>query len=305
MSKQSPLVSVCMITYNQGKYIRTAMESVLNQVCDFEFDVILSNDASTDDSDKLIKEYIQSHPNGFRIKYYYQTRNLGMNPNLGFTLERCRGKYIAICEGDDFWTDPYKLQKQVDFLEANSRFVISYHPVDILYPDGKIERDLRFELIMSNSVSTVYELASLGNYIHTPSVVFRKVLESLPESMNDSPLGDFFMWMLLAEKGYINKMDEVMAVYRTGVGIHSSKSEDRKWDSFRKTIDLLSRTLSNPAVVEILQNRSFVIKMRYLPAPIRALDDYRDSIKGEVLMDYVDFFELLRAILLKIKRRIL
>lgn len=304
MSKQSPLVSVCMITYNQGKYIRTAMESVLNQVCDFEFDVILSNDASTDDSDKLIKEYIQSHPNGFRIKYYYQTRNLGMNPNLGFAYERCKGKYIAICEGDDFWTDPFKLQKQVDFLEVNSRFAISYHPVNVLYPDGRLERDVRFESLMEKKESTIYDLATLGNYIHTPSVVFRNLFETLPQSINVSPLGDFFLWMLIANKGDIKRNDEVMAVYRFGSGDFSTLSNQNKVKKFIKTLDVLFDELNDPTVKAIVGNRSIALKSRSFPAAIRDLDDFQDISNPEFIASFVPIKNLFLSIIIKFFNRI-
>ena len=292
-----------MITYNQEDYIKDALEGVLNQVCEFEYEVILSNDASTDSSDILILDFINSHPNGHRVKYFYQKKNLGMNPNLVFAYDKCIGKYVAMCEGDDFWTDPYKLQKQVDFLESNPQFVITYHPVKILFQDGRIERDLQFESIMERSYSTKFDLAVLGNYIHTPSVVFRKTLNSLPETINKSPLGDFFLWMLISDKGYIKKLDYVMAVYRSGVGVFSSKDGETRVNLFRETLELLSETLSDKVIVEILKNKNEVMKYSYLPAPLKNLKNFSDSGNADVIKDFVSYDQLMKALWLKIKRK--
>ena len=105
-------VSVVMITYGHEKFIREAIEGVLMQECDFEVELILANDCSPDQTDSVIQDIIKNHPKGCWIKYIRQENNIGMMPNFIFALKQCKGKYIALCEGDDYWTDPLKLQKQ-------------------------------------------------------------------------------------------------------------------------------------------------------------------------------------------------
>ena len=111
-----------MVTYNHEKFISEAIEGVLIQQTNFSFELIIANDASTDGSDKIINEFIANHPKGNLIKYFKHEKNVGMMQNFTFALGHCKGKYIALCEGDDYWTDPLKLQKQVDFLEANEDY---------------------------------------------------------------------------------------------------------------------------------------------------------------------------------------
>src|SRR5690606_29715501 len=114
----NPVLSVCMITYNHEAFIRKAVQGVIDQKTSFPLEFIISNDCSLDNTHVIIKEIINTYPNvGF--KYFNHASNKGMRENFIFALNECQGKYIAICEGDDFWIDPFKLQKQVEFLEQN------------------------------------------------------------------------------------------------------------------------------------------------------------------------------------------
>jgi glycosyltransferase involved in cell wall biosynthesis len=135
MKSKNIKVSVVMITFNHENYIREAIEGVLMQETDFEMELIISNDCSTDATNIVIEDFLLNHPNAFKVKYFNQEKNLGMMPNFIFTLNQSKGNYIAICEGDDYWTDTYKLQKQVDFLEANPEYVI--HGGDAFFHRGK------------------------------------------------------------------------------------------------------------------------------------------------------------------------
>lgn len=302
MSVNSSLVSVLMITYNQAEYIQQALTSVLDQICRFEFEVILSNDASSDNSDKLISEVIKNHSNGFRVKYFNQPVNLGMNPNLAFVYAKCNGKYIAVCEGDDYWTDRFKLQKQVDFLEANPDFSLCYHPVNVLFPDRSLKEDFGVKEIIQTSESTVYDLAVLGNYIHTPSVVFRKILESLPYNFNQSPLGDFFLWICISEFGKIKKLDFNMAVYRFGTGEFSIRSGSEKTLRFIKTLELLSDCVENKTLSLIIKNRSQSLKFSFLPPKLRTLDDCSACTRPDIVSEYISIQSIIIALLIKFNR---
>lgn len=220
-----PLVSICCLTYNHESYIKQALDSFLMQQTNFAFEIVIHDDASTDNTAKIIEEYTQKYPKIF--KPLLQTENQrskfggGMNPRFNFP--RARGKYIAVCEGDDYWTDLLKLQKQVDFLESNTEYVLCFHKIKILKPNGELVDD--FITKVPKKHQNLIDLAGLGNYIHTPSVMFKNILKEFPEEFFRSPFGDFFIYLLLAEHGKLHHIEENMAVYRYGVGVHSTKSK--------------------------------------------------------------------------------
>jgi len=131
----TPIVSVACITYNHAKYIREAIESFLMQKTNFSYEILIHDDASTDGTDQIIKEYELKYPN--LIFPTYQSENQfskGVRRILAtFVFPKCRGKYIALCEGDDYWTDPLKLQKQCEYLETNPEFGLVFTDADYLY----------------------------------------------------------------------------------------------------------------------------------------------------------------------------
>ena len=125
MNKQNPMVSICCITYNHEKFIAHAIESFIMQQADFEFEIVVGNDCSTDGTSKVVESFLNKYP--VKITLVSTKKNVGAHHNLINTLKACRGKYIALCEGDDYWTDSHKLQKQVDFLERNAEYIICCH----------------------------------------------------------------------------------------------------------------------------------------------------------------------------------
>jgi glycosyltransferase involved in cell wall biosynthesis len=216
-------VSVIMISYNHKEFIQQAIEGVLMQECDFHVELIIANDCSPDSTDEIIQNIIQNHARGKWIKYIKHEKNIGMQPNFISAHSECSGKYIAICEGDDYWTDPLKLQKQVDFLEANLEYVLCFHPVNILKTNEEIVVD--FITKVPKNYEAIETLVRLGNYIHTPSVVFRNIIKEFPFEFKQSPIGDYFLYMMLAEYGKLKCLEDKMAIYREGVGVWSMKSE--------------------------------------------------------------------------------
>src|SRR5574344_1891550 len=122
-------VSICMITYNQGKYIKNAIEGVLMQKTNFDFELIIGEDCSSDNTNSICVEYVEKYPDKIRLISY--SENQGMIKNFIRVLEESKGRYIAFCEGDDYWIDPFKLQKQFDFLENNSSYGLIYTGVFI------------------------------------------------------------------------------------------------------------------------------------------------------------------------------
>ncbi|WP_312991611.1 glycosyltransferase family 2 protein [Chryseobacterium flavum] len=216
------LVSVIMITYGHEKYITESINGILSQQLDAEIELIISDDCSPDNTDSIVRNIIDTHPNGHWIKYIRHTQNKGAIPNFVWTISQAKGKYIAICEGDDYWTDPLKLQKQVDFLEGNKDFVLCFHKVKILKPTGELVDD--FITKIPENFEQRETLAKKLNYIHTPSVLFRNVIQSEIDSLEfkSAPIGDYFLYMILTKYGKIGYLEDCMAVYRYGVGIFSS-----------------------------------------------------------------------------------
>lgn len=272
-----------MITYGHENYIRQAIEGVLMQECNFELELILANDCSPDGTDHLIKKIIKDHPRASIINYIKHEKNLGMMPNFIFALQQCKGKYIALCEGDDYWTDSLKLQKQVDFLEVNPDYVLSFHPINILKPNGEIVDD--FITSVPENYEIIETLARLGNYIHTPSVVFRNVLKELPFEFELSPIGDYFLYMILAEHGKLKYLEEKMAVYRFGVGIHSTNSAIKMAKSNLKLFTLLLSYSNNLKINQII-----------LQKQLGAFDNLESIIRSEYSEFFVSNNLLLKAL---------
>ena len=247
----NPDISIAMLAYNHEKYISRAIESVLMQKTSYSFKIIIAEDHSTDNTRKIILDYQKNFPE--KIKLILQDNNVGAKLNNFDLLSNLEGNYIAALEGDDYWTDPLKLQKQVDFLEANPDYVLCFHKVDILKTDGKIVED--FITKVPENYETIETLARFGNYIHTPSVVFRNIIKEFPFEFQHSPIGDYFLYMMLAEYGKLKYLEEKMCVYRYGVGIFSAKSELKIAKSNLKLFICLVSYLKDEKIKKIIFKR--------------------------------------------------
>lgn len=215
---EGPLVSVCVQTYQHAAFIRQCLDSILMQKVEFKYEIILGEDESTDGTREICIEYAEKFPEIIRL--FLRKRSdviyIGGNATGRFNflenLKASRGKYIAICEGDDYWIDSMKLQKQVNFLQLSTEHVLCFHKVKILELDGAIvEDDLTRVPVGYESIEI---LAAKGNYIHTPSVIFKNVIDEYPEEFYKSSVGDFFLYMMLAQSGKFMYIDETMAIYR-------------------------------------------------------------------------------------------
>ncbi|MFY3792724.1 glycosyltransferase family 2 protein [Ureibacillus sp. MALMAid1270] len=213
------LVSINCITYNHEKYIAEAIESFLMQNTDFKFEILIHDDASTDRSAEIIREYEQKYPD--LIKPIYQTENQYSKKVQVDRLntERAQGKYIAVCEGDDFWTDPYKLQKQVDYMEAHPEVSLCVHAGDVvLAKDRKVLRKNRPSKF--SRFLTVEEIIKLGgDFCVTSAMFYRTELDrTRPDFFNVMPdISDYHLGINLALQGAVYYMDECMSAYRVGV----------------------------------------------------------------------------------------
>lgn len=172
-----PLVSICCITYNHEPYIEDALEGFLIQETDFPFEILIHDDASTDRTAEIIREYEAKYPT--LIKPIYQTENQyskGMRINPIFNYPRAHGKYIATCEGDDYWTDLFKLKKQVCFLENNPTYSMCSHSVKFVF-DGIVEKRTNYSETPVVDAS-FEEILERGMFIAFNSIVFRKKIVS-------------------------------------------------------------------------------------------------------------------------------
>lgn len=222
-----PLVSVIMITYGHEKYIEEAIRGVFLQKTNFPFELIISNDKSPDSTDEIVKNIIKYAPENISVNYIHHPENIGMHHNFTSALRTAQGKYIAVCEGDDYWTDENKLKKQIDFLEKNEDFTLTFHNVFIRNGET-LSTDLDYEKrLSSKDVYTIDDL-SKGNFIHTLSVVFRNMDIQFPEWYYTSFLGDYPIWMWLSKKGKIKYFPKKMGVYRENVGVWSGKSQEER-----------------------------------------------------------------------------
>lgn len=201
-----------MPTYNQEKYIGQAIEGVLMQKTDFGFRLIVHDDASSDNTSNIIREYEKAHTKN--IESIFQTVNqysLG-RPNSVILIPKAISKYIAICEGDDYWTDPFKLQKQVDFLEQNDDYSMCFHEADVVNSKNEFLR--KFNEIDEDKDFSITDLIK-HNDISTASVVFRrKNIEEIPELFYQLHAGDWGLHIINARNGKIRYLKDCMSVYR-------------------------------------------------------------------------------------------
>lgn len=196
-----PKVSVCMIAFKVEKYILKAIEGVLMQEVNFEIELIISNDNSPDKTEEIVKQVIETHPKGSWIKYKRQEKNIGSTLNYLWVLEHCQGDYIAICDSDDFWSDPNKLQNQVDFLEGNPEYIASFHN---RYMCDENENITSTSILDNQKRNWNFEELILKMpEIPSASVVFSKREDfNLPEEFKKVVVnGDTFLWAYLLQFG--------------------------------------------------------------------------------------------------------
>jgi len=207
------LLSVCVITYNHEKYISQTLDSILMQKTTFLVEVVIGEDCSTDDTRNICFRYQEKFPD--KIKMLLPERNLGMMPNFIATLKACKGKYIAICEGDDYWIDSYKLQKQVSFLKQNPECSICAHNSFVIN-NSDLENVGLFNssLFSKNKYSINDYILDHKWFVPTASIVFRVDKMDYPSWLPNIKNGDVAIQLILLMRGYLYYFNEVMSVYR-------------------------------------------------------------------------------------------
>ena len=214
-TKNNPMLSVFMITYNHEKYIKQALDGILMQKVNFPYEIIIGDDCSQDNTQNILKEFKKKYP--LKIKLLLHKENIGIKENVNSVWRECSGKYIASCEGDDFWIDEYKLQKQVQFLEKNPQYIGTTHKFQIVdEKNKKIDKELKHYFS-----GRIYNLSHAKDFLmpgQTATLVYRNILKDNFRNFelleNCEANGDRKLSLFLSLFGEIYCFDEVMSAYR-------------------------------------------------------------------------------------------
>jgi glycosyltransferase involved in cell wall biosynthesis len=278
-----------MITFNHESYIHEAIEGVLLQRCNFPIELIIGDDFSTDKTREICEDYQYRHS---EIRLLPSTTNIGVIPNFIKTLNSCTGKYIALCEGDDYWTDPNKLSKQVEFLELNPNYSFAFHSVHIINElDHKLVKSFKINRKPASGIKDIVK----GKFIPTASMMIRREFLKIPPWFDTIYNGDWCLQMLLADIGPAGYLPEVMGVYRLNSGGLSSKRKDvevlyekinllnlvnRHLDfKYDKIIDSkinrIEKEIRNTKLFKDHPNLKYLIPSKYLRKSLRILRSIR------------------------------
>ena len=212
-----PLVSICCVTFNHEKYIRDALDSFLMQKTSFPYEIIIHDDASTDRTPEIIQSYADKNTNIFPVMQNENqySRKIKIFPNFVFPL--VRAKYIALCEGDDYWTDPYKLQKQIDYMEDHTECSLCLHASTDVSETGEFIK--KRERYKTDSIVSMEDLIlGGGGFAAFASTLFPSEFRNLlPDYYHKSPVGDVPLHLFLASRGEVFYLHDNMSSYRTSV----------------------------------------------------------------------------------------
>lgn len=284
MDKEQIIVSVIVLTYNHKNYIRQALDSILMQEVGFRYEILIGDDASTDGTSAIVQEYAENYPDVIRA--FIRKKNIGATNNLYDLFQRTRGKYIASCEGDDFWIDPRKLQIQVDWLSDNTEYIGCYHSCMVVDESNRnvqkpkwIKEKLRFEfkdfggiILPGHPSSWVYRNVFL-NPLHDYSIICQA----------HPVIADRTVILILLAQGDFGFIDRKMSCYRciqkSGGSNATSrlfvKQDNSKFVEYQLTINLeryakeeLNRDTDFSAFLHLLLFKA-IVKMVIKPCKAR------------------------------------
>ncbi len=237
-------VSVSLVTFNHEKFIAQAIESVLLQEVNFSYEIIIGEDFSSDKTREIVVDYQKQYPD--KIRLILPEENLGCYGQKIFvqTLQACRGEYIAILDGDDYWNSPYKLQQQVDFLDNHPECAICFHDVTTIFED-RDELSQRYNNFEPQRFSDVENILK-SNFIPTCSTLYRRGLfAEFPEWYCDTVCGDWVLHVLNARHGKIGYINKSLGVYRVhSNGLFSSMRKIQQLKEAIKCYKLLNEYLN-------------------------------------------------------------
>lgn len=255
---KKPVVSICSITYNHEKYIAEAIESFLMQKTDFPFEIVIGEDCSTDNTRKIIEEYVEKYPNIIRL--IVSEDNVGMMKNFIRTLQACTGKYIAICEGDDYWTNEKKLQLQIEEMKKFPDVNMSFHPAYEL-KDGQRTGILLSDYEENNKIFTTSEvIQGEGHFSPTASLIIKKdAINDLPNFCYKSPIGDYMIQIFASLSAGALYISSPMSIYRRGhEGSFSSIDRNVSKEQY-----ITEEVRARLATIDLLENINNYLNQQY------------------------------------------
>jgi glycosyltransferase involved in cell wall biosynthesis len=231
-------VSVMILTFNQEKFIAQALDSVLEQQVNFPYEIVVSDDASTDRTPGILADYQSRYPD--KIRLLLKETNLGPYENFFQTFFACQGQYIAYLEGDDYWTSPEKLQKQGNFLDTHPDCTLCFHNAKSVSEENLWEPVIYCPETLQE-ISTIKDLFS-SNFIPSVSVMYRRgTVQEVPDWMSKLGMSDWPLHLLHAQQGNLGYINEVMGVYRIHAkGIWSCLTEARKFNAISKMLETIN-----------------------------------------------------------------
>lgn len=259
--EDSVLVSICCITYNQAAFIRSCLDGFIMQKTNFNFEILIHDDASTDDTQSIIREYEEKYPR--LIKPIYQTENRyskGERISVKYNYPRVKGKYIAFCEGDDYWIDSDKLQKQVDYLENHTEASLVFS--NCYVENEKNERSLYFS--PNKQVYTKSDLLE-GFMPHINTILFRNHPDMIP-FLKGTPKfpGDRYLNYFCSTIGELHYLNDITAVYRqNGSGVWSSLDIEKRKRIHFEVMETMNRLYAGNDRAYNLWYVKFGIELQY------------------------------------------
>lgn len=298
MKDNCPLVSISCITYNHAPYIRQCLDGFMMQQTNFAFEVLIHDDASTDGTTEIIKEYEEKYPD--IIKPLYEEENQWVKGRRGsavFNFPRAKGKYIALCEGDDYWIDPLKLQKQVDFLEANPDFVMCSHLSKMYLQNDNILKDDWHGHLLNGIIYDLDKLIHGWWDFQTATVMFcAKQLDQRLYSRYPYPV-DAVLFFHVLKKGNGYVMPQEMAVYRVHAG--------GGWANLNYNSQTKQDFLTRIGLYEVEQSYEAAFYLRHqLAKPMSRLlmiQEWKLMIKSfKIISKHFGFFSTFKTFFLKL-----
>ncbi|WP_395064861.1 glycosyltransferase family 2 protein [Flavobacterium sp.] len=277
--EKKPLVSVCVITYGHEHFIEQSINSILNQECDFPIEVIVSNDCSPDNTNNVIENILKNHPKAKQIRYFNHKINIGAISNFFFSLSECEGKYVAICEGDDYWIDEKKVQKQIDFLEKNPDYSLCFssrntidNDINLISTDNFEFKDWNTNDILNGIIPPMQTIISKNL-----SKEFITFYQKHKGSFGADKIYSYFYSL----HGKLKSIPDITAVYRSnGLGIWS------KLDYFEKQFLHIDESLKFYKIIandekefNVLKQQLFLriikdIHFSFISKPVQATQIY-------------------------------
>lgn len=235
----SPKVSISIITYNHAAYIRQTLEGILMQQTDFEYEVIIGDDLSPDNTREILLEYQAKHPDKISL-ILHEEKAGGIPGKMNFvsTIHAAKGEYIALLDGDDFWTDPLKLQRQVDFLDQNQEHSLCFHNAQIVF-EGVEGNERPYNPWTTPQTFQIDDLILNEWFIHSGSIMYRrKWFPRVKDSFYALPSGDIPIGITLADQGPVGYLPYKMSVYRKNPGSASHQAAHKAIQASKARIQI-------------------------------------------------------------------